>query len=223
MTVWKSVGVSRYKGDTNGVEQFMSEHAANRVLDLIELVATLPGCRRLTVNEGRRTRARQKVLRTRFENGTGPLAAVLYTSRHDEVKHGNAADLGGPDGEALNAAEIAAIVKYGPALGVHFTGLTFVPREPWHVEADETPYTRQYGLTAAPTLSEEDDMRFTLIAGKQTGWKYAYLLDAEDGKRRALSQLELAIFRSRSVGKLPEVGDINQAQFDAIPKKAGSL
>jgi hypothetical protein len=163
MTVWKSVGRSRYKGDTHGVEQFLQEHAASRILDLIEIVARQPGCRRMTVNEGRRTRPRQDDLWRRWKNGTGYLAAVPYTSRHDEERHGNAADLGGPDGEPLNLAERAAISRLGPAIGVRFTGLTFRPAEPWHVEADETPYTRRYGTTApaggtaVPITSEEDD------------------------------------------------------------------
>lgn len=168
MTTWASVGKSRYRGDVLGEEQFMEARAARQVLALIAFIATLPGCRRMTVNEGRRTRARQKLLRQRFEaylrgGPWAPLAAVLYTSRHDEVNHGNAADLGGPDGEALNAAERAAISKYGPDFGVHFVGLTFSPPEPWHVEADGITPTPQYALAAAaaqapaPT-SEEDDM-----------------------------------------------------------------
>lgn len=166
MTVWKSVGHSRYKGDTNGVEQFLQEHAASRILDLIEIVARQPGCRRMTVNEGRRTRPRQRTLRARYEahlrgGPWAPLAAALYLSRHDEETHGNAADLGGPDGEALNAAERAAISRFGPAIGVHFTGLSF--GEPWHVEADETPYTRRYAGTdtasgSATQIPEEDEM-----------------------------------------------------------------
>lgn len=153
MTVWKSVGRSRYKGDTNGVEQFLQEHAASRILDLIEIVARQPGCRRMTVNEGRRTRPRQDDLWRRWKNGTGYLAAVPYTSRHDEVRHGNAADLGGPDGEALNLAERAAISRFGPGIGVDFAGLRFSPPEPWHVEADETPYTRRYGSTTPASAS----------------------------------------------------------------------
>lgn len=167
MTVWKSVGVSRYRGDVFGVEQFMEAGAARQVLALIAFIATLPGCRRLTVNEGRRTRARQKTLRARFEaflrgGPWAPLAAVLYTSRHDEVKHGNAGDLGGPDGEALNAAEIAALKRYGLDFGVEFVGLTFNPPEPWHVEGDGVTPIPRYALAsleATPiTESEEDDM-----------------------------------------------------------------
>lgn len=89
------------------------------MLALIAFIATRPGCRWLTVNEGRRTRARQRTLRARWEaflrgGHYAPLAAVLHLSRHDEVNHSNAADLGGPDGESLNAAEIAALKEYGP-------------------------------------------------------------------------------------------------------------
>ena len=183
MTVWKSVGRSRYKGDTNGVEQFLQEHAASRILDLIEIVARQPGCRRMTVNEGRRTRPRQDDRWRRYKNGTGYLAAGPYTSRHDEERHGNAADLGGPDGEALNLAERAAISRLGPAIGVHFTGLSF--GEPWHVEADETPYTRRYG-TAAPAgavltpLPQEDPM-FSLVPDAQSA--DIYVVSLVTGKR----------------------------------------
>lgn len=233
MTAWKSVGRSRYKGDTNGVEQFLQEHAASRILDLIEIVARQPGCRRMTVNEGRRTRPRQDDLWRRWRNGTGYLAAVPYTSRHDEVRHGNAADLGGPDGEALNLAERAAISRFGPAIGVHFTGLTFRPVEPWHVEADETPYTRRYGTTApaggtaVPIESEEDDdlMFHTLIFGKTTGGSAPYLLDHRDGKRRRLGQNEVEVLRLRVAQgseKVPEM-TLEQSVFDGYPKKPGSL
>ena len=165
MTIWKSVGVSRYRGDVFGVEQFMEAGAARQVLALIAFIATLPGCRRLTVNEGRRTRARQRTLRARFEaflrgGPWAPLAAVLYTSRHDEEKHGNAGDLGGPNGEALNAAEIAAIKKYGPDFGVHFVGLTFTPPEPWHVEGDGVTPIPHYALASldATPITQEDEL-----------------------------------------------------------------
>lgn len=170
MTTWTSVGKSHYRGDVYGVEQFMERAAALQVLALIAFIATLPGCRRMTVNEGRRTRDRQRTLRQRYEaflrgGPWAPLAAVLFTSRHDEVRHGNAADLGGPDGEALNAAEIAALKKYGPDFGVQFTGLTFSPPEPWHVEADGRTPIPQYALASLDAAlfpeSEEDELNQT--------------------------------------------------------------
>lgn len=172
MTTWASVGKSQF-GDLRGVEQHMEIRAAGQVLALIAFIATLPGCRRLTVNEGRRTRARQRILRAAWEafRRGGPwaaLAAVLYTSRHDEVNHGNAADLGGPDGEALNAAERAAIAKWGPSFGVHFTGLGFDPPEPWHVEGDMvtpvpgwgavTPASSSTPIPIDPPQQEDIDM-----------------------------------------------------------------
>lgn len=183
MPAWKSVGRSRYKGDTNGVEQFLTKPAANRVLDLIELVSLEPGCRRLTVNEGRRTRPRQLDLWNRWKAGTGYLAAVPYTSRHDELKHGNAADLGGPDGEALNAAERAAVARLGPTVGVDFAGLRFEPPEPWHVEAEETPYARQH-LPAPPTPEIGDQMIHLKGSAKRgealVGPGYAHSLNREE-------------------------------------------
>lgn len=167
MTTWMSVGLSRYRGDVFGAEQFMEQAAARQVLSLIAFIATLPGCRRLTVNEGRRTRVRQRTLRQRYESYLrggpyAPLAAVLFTSRHDEVNHGNAADLGGPDGQVLNAAEVAAIRKYGPDFGVSFTGLSFVPPEPWHVEADGRTPIPDYAFASGDATpfpeSEEDEL-----------------------------------------------------------------
>jgi hypothetical protein len=157
VTTWASVGKSRF-GDLRGVEQFMEIRAAGQVLSLIAFIATLPGCRRLTINEGRRTRPRQSLLRRAYEahlrgGPWAPLAAVEFTSRHDEIKHGNAADLGGPNGEALNAAERAAISKYGPAFGVHFVGLTFDPPEPWHVEGDMVTPVPDWGKVAAASSS----------------------------------------------------------------------
>jgi hypothetical protein len=186
MVAWKSVGRSRYKGDTNGVEQFLTENAANRVLDLIELVSREPGCRRLTVNEGCRTRPRQLDLWNRWKAGKGYLAAVPYTSRHDEVKHGNAADLGGPDGEALNAAERSAIVRIGPTIGVEFTGLEFEPPEPWHVEAAEHHYQRRQSTAdAAPTLTPQGDEMIHLLGSKRRGEAllgpgYAHSINTEE-------------------------------------------
>lgn len=179
---WKSVGFSRYKGDTNGVEQFLTEYAANRVLDLIELVSREPGCRRLTVNEGRRTRPRQLDLWKRWQAGTGYLAASPYTSKHDEVTRGNAADLGGPDGEALNAAEVAAIKCLGPTVGVTFAGLTFTPPEPWHVEAAQTPYERKHFPIV---ITRKDEPMYLLKGSKNRGNAlvapgYAHSLTAEE-------------------------------------------
>jgi hypothetical protein len=62
----------------------------------------------------------------------GPLAAVRYTSTHDEFNAGNAVDLGGPNGEALSAAVLGALRKYGPAYGVFPTGMGFSRPESWH-------------------------------------------------------------------------------------------
>lgn len=147
MTVWESVGKSHF-GDLAGTEQFLQVYAARRLNAFIDFAAGLPGCRRMTVNEGRRSRPRQTALRRAYEayvaylNGRGPrvpwaaLAAALFFSRHDEVLHGNAADLGGPNGETINAAEQAAIRDHGPAFGIRYTGPSF--GELWHVEVDES-------------------------------------------------------------------------------------
>jgi hypothetical protein len=185
MTTWASVGKSRY-GALRGVEQFMEIRAAGQVLSLIEFIATLPGCRRMTVNEGRRSRALQKQYRVAYEQGRGPLAAVLYTSRHDEVNNGNAADLGGPNGEALNWAERVAISEWGPSFGVHFTGLGFSPPEPWHVEGDMRTPVPEWGKVtpatdAAPIPIPEPDPEDTMFIAYHTDPRGSINLTGTDG------------------------------------------
>lgn len=167
MTAWAQVGISELPGRTFGKPQYIDARYAPQLLALIEWIATLPGCRRLTVNEGRRSRADQDLVWAEWLRDRRVLAAPPYTSRHDEVNHGTAADLGGPGGDVLNDAEIAALETYGPDFGVEFTGLGFIPREPWHVEVTRLidAYPSYYLDLIVKADQEDDDMRILNIDG----------------------------------------------------------
>lgn len=141
-----SVGRSRY-GDLRGTEQFIEASAARQVNLLLDFVGTLTGCYRPTVNEGNRSRARQRKVYADYRAGRGALAAVPYTSTHDEVVANNAVDLGGPNGEVLSAPVLAALRKYGPAYGVFPTGMSFSRPELWHFNA----YPARAIITSAGT------------------------------------------------------------------------
>lgn len=154
-----SVGMSRY-AELRGVEQYVNAADAAKLLAaLLDFVATLPGCYRATVNEGNRSRPRQDLVWNRSKNG-GALAAFPYTSTHDEIRIGNAVDLGGPNGEALAGPTLSAIRKHGPAYGVLPTGMEFSRPESWHFNI--YPLRATVSLTApassTPTPLEEDDM-----------------------------------------------------------------
>lgn len=156
-----SVGESRF-GELRGVEQFLEADAARQLNLCLDFVGSLPGLYRPTVNEGNRSRARQDIVWFRYLNG-GPLAAVRYTSTHDEFNAGNAADLGGPNGEVLTAAVLDALRTYGPAYGVFPTGMNFSRPELWHFNV----YSGRAIITSAATTlvpiepKEEADMATT--------------------------------------------------------------
>lgn len=83
----------------------------------------------LVVISGARTRAEQEVLYARYLAGTGNLAAVPGTSRHET---GEAADVY-VDGVAL--ADVPGARRLAATLGLGFP----VPGEGWHVERVATP------------------------------------------------------------------------------------
>jgi hypothetical protein len=95
----------------------------------------------LAVTEGTRSRPRQLQLWNEYQaylaRGSTPpyaaLAAVPYTSRHDEVTHGNAVDLGSGIAQLDSVRSIWARTN-GPKFGVVCTGINFRPQEPWHFE-----------------------------------------------------------------------------------------
>lgn len=134
-----SVGKSSF-GDLRGVEQYvMSERIALQVLStIIDFNAYLRSKGRsgsLSVNEGMRSRPRQSWFwANRFVLGIA--VAPPFTSRHDEVTHGNAIDFGitMPDGSnrALYADEFTRLHQIVEGRGGTWTGVNF--GEPWHHE-----------------------------------------------------------------------------------------
>jgi len=187
--------------------------------------------RHIPLTEGFRSPERQKHLYDSWRAGV-PGYNPAYSPADPRANHlrGRCVDIGGGVGITSSVAHQTARA-IAPAYGYSFN----VPGEGWHAEyVGGATLIAPEGITfsfgrpapapapATPQESEEDTMRFTLIAGRLTGWKAPYILDAEDGKRRALSAQELAIYRNRPFGKLPEVGDQDQAAFDLIPKKEGS-
>lgn len=135
-----SVGRSSY-GELASVEQFVTSKAvADQVNSLIsESRGIFADGAALSVNEGNRSKARQRYMRAKYEayrDGKGPwaaLAAVLYTSTHDESR-GNGIDFGVTmrDGRnrALTPTEHAWLVNRGRLRGVVWTGVDF--GESWH-------------------------------------------------------------------------------------------
>lgn len=150
-----SVGKSSY-GDLRGVEQFVA--TARIALQVLSVIADFNAWQKargatgsLSVNEGMRSRARQSYLwAVRFVLAI--VVAPPFTSRHDEVLHGNAIDFGitMPDGtnRALTAAEFAKLHALVEARGGTWTGVNF--GESWHHEMA----TRAEQLAPYPDAAE---------------------------------------------------------------------
>jgi hypothetical protein len=80
---------------------------------------------------------------------------------------------------------------------------------------DPTQVTRIQG--AVMDLADDRAPRFSIIFGTISGQAAPYMLDAADGKRRAMTPVELSVWRA-SDAKISET-TINQADFDNIPKR----
>lgn len=114
---------SALTGDLDGLDPLLRsalEQLAGRLGTTMDIVS------------GRRTRAEQETLHLRFLEGTGNLAAVPGTSRHES---GQAVDAY-VDGVAL--ANVPGALAAAHSLGLGFP----VPGEAWHVE---TMLTTQFG------------------------------------------------------------------------------
>jgi hypothetical protein len=164
-----------------------------------EFDTLFPGARsrgdRLTVNEGIRSRPRQRALRMAWElykAGMGPwaaLAAALYYSTHDETR-GSAIDFGitmaNGQNRALTVAEAAWVDANGPRRGILPTGMSFNPQERWHKNAGyawsvapikgvnlpgEKFYTASAGASASAKMYQEDTM--LAFTDSSTGHKFA--------------------------------------------------
>jgi hypothetical protein len=185
MTTWIYVGTSRLAGRTFGLPQYLAGQAGWQLIGIFNEFEAIRGYRP-TVNEGKRSRADQALLRAAYEHyvryGTpwAALAAALYFSTHDEENHGNAADIGGPDGEPLSEDDHALLIEIGAKYGLVWTGRWFSTQEWWHFNV----YPEQASvLVAAGTQitgtapdpadtttphEEDDDVKTLFIA--QTKW-----------------------------------------------------
>lgn len=145
-----SVGPSSY-GDRRGIEQFVT--SARVALQVLTVIVKFNAYLRqkgrsgsLSVNEAKRTRARQSYLwANRFVLGV--VVAAPFTSPHDEVNHGNAIDFGITEDDGSNRAlspdEFTVLHDIVAAHGGTWTGVHF--GEPWHHEMatraeNELPY-----------------------------------------------------------------------------------
>jgi len=127
----------------------------------------------LIITEGARTRVRQKYLRQLYEAYLrgGPwaaLAAILYTSRHDEVNNPNAIDFGSGIASSQTSASKWAH-ENGPKYGISFT----IHTEPWHGEISYTA-TAPAGSAGGTPIGDEDlDANQNLLltqAAERAGW-----------------------------------------------------
>ncbi|MBF4602844.1 hypothetical protein [Curtobacterium sp. VKM Ac-2884] len=162
-----SVGPSSY-GDLRRVRQFVA--SARMALQVLSVMVDFNNWQKargatgkLSVNEGMRSRARQSWFwANRFVLGIA--VAPPFTSRHDEVNHGNAVDFGitMPDGSnrALTTAEFAMLHAIVESRGGTWTGANF--GEPWHHEMATraerlAPYPNAadlyHGVAAKPSKS----------------------------------------------------------------------
>lgn len=132
---WYPIGESSYP-DLKGQMQYVnSERIAQQWLSLVRDFWARFG-ERLSPNEGRRPRARQTALYANYLRTGYPKAALPFTSRHDEVTHGNAIDAGvtmaNGGNRALTAAEFDWYHQQCELRGFTWTGRYF--NEPWHIE-----------------------------------------------------------------------------------------
>jgi len=183
---WYPIGESSY-GDLRGQMQYVnSERIAQQWLSLVRDFWARFGYR-LSPNEARRSRSRQSLLYSAYLRNGYPKAAYPYTSRHDEVLHGNAIDMGVTDAagknRALTSAEFTWAQQRAELRGFTWTGRNF--GEPWHIEGATRaehfpPYpgiTVSNALTLAKpapkpptiTIPREDDDMTAAVKIKETG------------------------------------------------------
>lgn len=177
------IGPSSY-GDLKGVMQYVN---TQRIADQFNSLALEYDTQiakngdRLSANEGMRSRPRQQLLYSNFLRTGYPIAAVPYSSRHDEVYHGNAVDVGvtmaNGQNRALTPSEFEWMHAQAERRGFTWTGRYF--NEPWHIEgatrAEQLPpypnvrIANSYIAPAepvtppevkAPDLKIEDDMLY---------------------------------------------------------------
>lgn len=172
-----SVGKSSY-GDLGGVEQYVS--TARIALQVLSVIADFNAWMvskgrtgRLSVNEAERSRPRQSYLwANRFVLGV--VVAPPFTSRHDEVLHGNALDFGITEADGSNRAlnstdEFPKLHELVEKRGGTWTGVNF--GEPWHHEmATRTeqlaPYPHVTPSNTTAPVSTADRITSKLTSGE---------------------------------------------------------
>ncbi len=127
------VGVSEY-GDLRGVMQTLQDEAGRQFIAWMNEAHRLLGRTKataLTINEGRRPRARCELLWNQYvaRDFAAPRVATLYTSNH---LAGTAGDIGGPGAAVLTSTELAVLHSTCEAFGWFPTGLGF--GELWHFD-----------------------------------------------------------------------------------------
>lgn len=175
-----AVGRSSY-GELAGVEQFVTSKAvADQVNSLIaESQGVFSDGAVLSVNEGNRSRPRQRSKRAAYEAfkaGRGPwapLAAVLYTSTHDESR-GNGLDFGVTtrDGRnrALTVGEHAWLVARGRLRGVIWTGVDF--GESWHFNGYDNRAVLAPSSTGRVVITENIKILEAIVANADSYTTY---------------------------------------------------
>ncbi|WIB25805.1 hypothetical protein [Curtobacterium sp. MCSS17_015] len=186
---WYPIGRSSYPDLLGQMQHVNSERIAQQWLSLVRDFWARFGAM-LSPNEGRRPRPRQAQLYAAYLRNGYPVAAYPYTSRHDEVLHGNAIDAGvtRADGSnrALTSEEFAWLHEQCELRGFTWTGRNF--GEPWHIEGATRPehFPPYPGITvdnvlspvrpapkpAAITIPREDDDMTAAVKIKETGARF---------------------------------------------------
>ncbi len=233
------VGKSELAGRTFGKMQTLERGAGLQAIGFMNDVQNRTGYR-LTPNEGRRSREDQRLVWNAyalFLAGRGPwapVAATCYTSRHDEINHGNAIDFGGPGGAVIPANVHAVMVEIGPAYGVAWTGRNF--NEWWHFEISRAAATikvpegtvRTGSAFAKPTPIKEDDVAsvyignhngdiFVYDVGRRTKWNVIKGLKSVEQARQRIE-----MFKNRGIPDVGAVSGVEVAAFRDITNNNSS-
>lgn len=144
--MWFPIGPSSYPTHKGAIQFVNSKRIADQFLsmkrDFDAMKAAAGSLDRLSPNEAKRSRPDQDRLWADFVSGRSPVrAAQPYTSRHDEVTHGNAIDvgvtMGNGENRALTPAEFDWMHANAEQRGFTWTGRWF--NEPWHIEGATQP------------------------------------------------------------------------------------
>lgn len=174
------VGVSSFGAHRGRTQHVTDATVAAQVRSLIhESRGVFAAGAVLSVNEAVRSREDQRTLRAawdRYQRGGpwAPLAAILYTSTHDESR-GSALDFGVTNADGSNRAmtmsEQSWVVQRGAPRGIRWTGRDFRPTpESWHFNGGypaTLPPLPADVLDAGPRTSDpEEDVMHIISSSK---------------------------------------------------------